>query len=208
MSPVQVYMAEGAGIPVRRAYLMHIDNSYVYQGRGHDLESLFALTDVTDRARTYIETVMPAYLERMRETLLMPEAPDIETGRHCTTPYVCPFFGYCHRDESEHPVRELPGLRQSAQERLTASGIESIHEIPENHPGLSELQRRVRDSVVSGLPVVGAHLPERLREIEFPASFLDFRDDQSRHSNVCRHEALPEDTVPVVAARARRRGGG
>ena len=32
----------------------------------------------------------------------------------------------------------------------------------------------MRGSVVSGLPFVGAHLAARLREIEFPASFLDF----------------------------------
>ena len=171
---VQVYMAEGAGIPIRRAYLLHIDNSYVYEGGDHDLDALFSLSDVTGRARTHVETVMPAHLEQMRESLLMPEAPDIETGRHCTTPYVCPFFGYCHRDEPEHPVRELPGLRQPVRKRLRASGIESIGDIPENHPGLSYLQRRVRDSVVSGLPFVGVPLAARLREIEFPASFLDF----------------------------------
>lgn len=171
---VQMYMAAGAGIPIRRAYLMHIDNSYMYQGGEQNLDELFSLSDVTDRARTHVETEMPAYLEQMRESLLMPEAPDIETGRHCTTPYVCPFFGHCHRDEPEHPVRELPGLRQPAQERLRASGIENIGDIPENHPGLSDLQRRVRDSVVSGLPFVGARLAARLREIEFPASFLDF----------------------------------
>ena len=171
---VQVYMAEGAGIPIRRAYLMHIDNSYVYQGEDYDLDALFSLSDVTDRARMHVETAMPTYLEEMRESLLMSEAPDIQTGRHCTIPYVCPFFGHCHRDEPEHPVRELPGLRQSARERLKASGIESIFYIPEDHPSLSDLQRRVRDSVVSGLPFVGTRLAARLREIEFPASFLDF----------------------------------
>ena len=171
---VQLYMVEGAGIRIRRAYLMHIDNSYVYQGGEHDLDGLFSLSDVTDRARMHMETEMQAYLEQMRESLLMREAPDIETGRHCTTPYVCPFFGYCHRDELEHPVRELPGLRQSAHERLKDSGIGSIGEIPPDYPGLSALQRRVRDSVASGHPFVGSGLKSKLHEIEFPASFLDF----------------------------------
>ena len=171
---VQVYMAEGAGIPIRRAYLMHIDNSYVYQGGDHDLDALFSLSDVTDRAMMHVETAVPKHLEEMREALLMSEAPDIQTGGHCTTPYVCPFFGHCHRDEPEHPVRELPGLRQSARQRLKDSGIENIGDIPENHPGFSYLQRRVRDSVVSGFPFVGTRLATRLREIEFPASFLDF----------------------------------
>ena len=171
---IQVYMAEGAGIPIRRAYLMHIDNFYVYQGEDYDLDALFSLSDVTDRARMHVEAAMPTYLEEMRESLLISEAPDIQTGRHCTIPHVCPFFGHCHRDEPEHPVRELPGLRQSARERLKASGIESIFDMPEDHPSLSDLQRRVRDSVVSGRPFVGSGLKSKLREIEYPASFLDF----------------------------------
>lgn len=171
---VQVYMAEGADIPVRRAYLMHIDNSYVYQGGEHALDGLFSLSEVTDRARTHMETEMPGYLEQMRESLLMPEAPDVETGQHCTTPYVCPFFGHCHRDEPDHPVRELPGLRQPTRERLRDSGIGSIGDIPPDYPDLSTLQRRVRDSVVSGHPFVGSGLMSKLRQVEFPANFLDF----------------------------------
>ena len=171
---IQVYMAEGAGIPIRRAYLMHIDNSYVYEGRDHDPDRLFSLADVTDEARTYMEAVMPAYLERMREGLLMSEAPDIETGRHCAIPYVCPFFGHCHQDEPERPIRELPGLRQPVHDRLRDSGIEDIGGIPSDFPGLTALQRRVRDSVVSGRPFVGPGLMSKLGEIEFPASFLDF----------------------------------
>lgn len=134
---VQLYMAEGAGVPIRRAYLMHIDNSYVYEGGEHDLDGLFSLSDVTDRARMHVETEMPSYLKQMRESLLMPEAPDIETGRHCNTPYVCPFFGYCHQNEPKYPVRELPGLRQPAHDRLRDAGIGSIGEIPSNYPGLS-----------------------------------------------------------------------
>ena len=171
---IQMYAVEGSGISIRRAYLMHINNTYVYQGRDHDPDRLFSLRDVTDEARAYAAEEMPNYLAQMWESLQLAETLDIETGRHCTTPYPCPFFGHCHRDEPEHPIRELPGLREAGYERLKASGIRDIGSIPPDFPGLSGVQRRARDSVVTGWPFVGPDLASRLGEISFPASFLDF----------------------------------
>ena len=171
---IQMYAVEGSGIPIRRAYLMHIDKTYVYQGGDHDPERLFSLKDVTDEVRAYAADQMPNDLAGMWESLRQSETLDIETGRHCTTPYRCPFFGHCHSDEPEHPVRELPGLRQQGHERLEASGIRDIGSIPPDFAGLSGMQRRARDSVVSGRPFVSPDLASRLAEISIPAGFLDF----------------------------------
>ena len=111
---------------------------------------------------------MPNYLARMWESLRLTETLDIETGRHCTTPYRCPFFGHCHGDEPEHPVRYLPGLRREGYQRLDEAGIRDIRAIPPNLPGLSGMQLRVRDSAITGRPFVGPDLATRLGEISFP----------------------------------------
>ena len=171
---IKMYVVEGCGVPVRRAYLMYINNTYVYQGGDHDLEQLFSLRDVTDEARAYVAQGMPGDLAQMWESLQLSETPDIETGPHCTTPYRCPFFGHCHRDEPEYPIRDLPRLMPGAYERLQASGIGDIGSIPPNFQGLSEIQHRVRDSVATGRPFVSTRLASRLGEISFPAGFLDF----------------------------------
>ena len=171
---IQLLVVEGSGVSVRRAYLMHINNTYVYQGGDHDLEQLFSLRDVTEEARAYIDEDIPNDLALMWESLQLSETPDIETGPHCTTPYRCPFFGYCHQDEPEHPVRDLPRLRHGDYERLRVSVIREIGSIPPDFTGLSLLQRRVRDSVATGQPYVGPNLASRLGEITSPAGFLDF----------------------------------
>ena len=171
---IQLYAVEGSGVSIRRAYLMHINNTYVYQGGDHNLDRLFSLRDVTDEARTYAAAEMPNDLAQMWESLQLTETLDIETGRHCAIPHRCPFFGHCHRDEPEHPPRELPGLRQGGYERLKASGIQDIGSIPPDFTGLSGVQRRVRDSVATGRPFVGPNLASSLGDISFPASFLDF----------------------------------
>ena len=171
---IQLYVLEGSGVAVRRAYLMHINNKYVYQGGDYDLEQLFSLEDVTEAARAFIADNMSACLAQMWESLQLAETLEIETGPHCTTPYRCPFFGHCHEGEPEHPIRDLPRLRRGDYERLRASGIRDIGSVPPDYPGLSQPQRRVRDSVATGQPFVGPNLAAGLGEISFPASFLDF----------------------------------
>ena len=171
---IQLCVLEGAGVPIRRVYLMHIDTGYVYQGGDHDLKRLFHLEDVTDMARDYLADAAPGALAEMWSVLRQADAPVIETGRHCRSPYRCPFYGYCHADDPEHPISELPRLSQSDEDRLRGLGIREIGGIPPDIDGLTGLQRRVRDSVASRATYIGPDLATRLSQIRFPASFLDF----------------------------------
>ena len=110
---IQVYAVEGAGVSIRKAYLMHLNREYVYSGGDHDLSQLFTLVDVTDAARAFVEDNVGGDLARMCTVLGLPDAPEIETGRHCTSPYRCSFYGYCHQDEVEveKPLFVGPELR-------------------------------------------------------------------------------------------------
>jgi len=171
---VQIYAAEGSGIAIDRAYLMHINNTYVYQGGEHDLEELFTLADVTETARNYVAERMAGDLAEMWATLDLDNPPDIDTGKHCKAPYICSFFGHCHRSEPEHPVRHLPGLRDNLWAHLKAMGIDRIGNIPEGLSGLNALQQRVRNSVADGRPYVDPGIGTSLGQIMFPASFVDF----------------------------------
>ena len=93
---IQLYVLQNLGVPINNAYLMHINNRYVYPGGDYNLEELFTLGDVTAEARRFVSDNVPGDLARMWEALQREAPPDIETGRHCTSPYLCPFFGHCH----------------------------------------------------------------------------------------------------------------
>lgn len=97
---LQVYAVESANIPVNRAYIMYVNKDYTYPGGPYDLAQLFALADVTDDVRYFIDNEMPGELARMRAALQSDAAPEIATWRHCHKPHRCPFYGHCHRDES------------------------------------------------------------------------------------------------------------
>ena len=96
---IQMYVAEGAGTPISRACLTHLNRDYVYQGGDHDLDCLFTLEDVTSRARAFIDEHVPNDLSRMWAALQESSPPDIEIGPHCKKPYRCSFYGHCHQDE-------------------------------------------------------------------------------------------------------------
>ena len=51
---IQLHVLEGLGISIRAAYLMHINNEYVYQGGEYDLKALFASKDVTEESREFV----------------------------------------------------------------------------------------------------------------------------------------------------------
>ena len=98
---IQLHVVEGAGIPIGKVYLMHINREYVYPGGDHDLKQLFTLADVTEAARTFVEDNVGGSLAWMWETLSLEAAPEIGIGRHCTSPYRCSFYEYCHLNEPE-----------------------------------------------------------------------------------------------------------
>ena len=113
---IQLYAAEGCGVRIDRAYLMHINNACVYRGGDHDLEQLFTLADVSDRARAFVAESVPNDLDRMWVALQLGHAPDIAVGRHCTSPYRCSFYGLCHQGEAG--IDRLLSISPSLASRL------------------------------------------------------------------------------------------
>ncbi|MBW6468722.1 MAG: DUF2779 domain-containing protein [Coriobacteriia bacterium] len=171
---VQVYVTEGAGLPVRRAHIVHLDTSYVWDGGPYDLARLFAIEDVTDRARAVIGEV-PALLEEFRAMLAGPE-PEIRIGSRCSKPYECDFASYCHAGlDGQHPVTSLPRLGEEALHALLDLGVTCIRDIPDDFRMLSPAQARVVRVVKSGLPDVDVPgLALDLASLSWPVYHLDF----------------------------------
>ena len=92
---------------MQKVFLLHIDNSYVYEGGPYDLNKLFQLEDITDQARTFLSSIQGS-LADMWKVLHQDEVPKVEIGSQCTRPYQCPFYGYCRQDTPQHHIEQLP----------------------------------------------------------------------------------------------------
>ncbi len=170
---IQLHVVEGTGASVKNIFLLHINNTYVYEGGSYDLTGLFQLEEITQRARKYLSSI-PTSLAGMWETLGKDDAPVVEIGSHCTKPYTCSFYSYCRQDAPKHHIEQLPRAGAKLLEELRASGFHDIQDIPDVFDSLSVNQQRVRDSVVTGQPYVNPELSDALGIATHPLNFLDF----------------------------------
>ena len=164
---IQRHVLTGAGLDIAETCLMHIDTSYLYEGGEVDLESLFALEDVS---AVVIERQgqVPEQLAAMKSVLLAPHMPPIEPDDRCHSPYECPFWIHCTKDKPPRWIYHLPGPKKVVQQ-LAHEGIALIDDIPDNAT-LSITQRRVKDNV----EWISAELASLLQSVEYPVHHLDF----------------------------------
>lgn len=171
---VQVMVAEGAGLPISRAGILHINKQYVWPGGPYDLEALFHFQDLTSESRGARDGLR-LEIDAMRAPLWNMEPPDVPIGSQCDAPYRCPFYPTCHTEPTlDHPIDSLPRLTARLRRSFEEAGIEDIRKIPEDFDGLSALQRRVRACVLAQAHYVSPELSEVLATARFPIHFLDF----------------------------------
>ena len=170
---VQTWVLEGAGLKIRCAYLVHLDNTYVYQGGSYDLQRLFLAEAVTSDVRGYLPQV-PVLVAEMLTMLDGPEPPAVPIGKHCDSPYTCAFHGHCHGFLPSQPVTALPRIDAELLDSLLADGIHAIADIPLDYPRLSPAQREVCELVRSGEPRIVGNVGRSLAGLAYPIHFLDF----------------------------------
>jgi predicted RecB family nuclease len=169
---IQCYVLKGAGLNIGRAYLMHVNNQYVYDGEQLQLEHFFSFSDVTDQALSY-QAEIPGRLAQLRDMLSRDYPPDALPYRGCNSPTPCEFWEYCTREMPEQAVMALPGISRKKMDELATMGIREIGDIPESFP-LSIKQKRARDCVRNGEEYIERELDHELKDVEYPIHFLDF----------------------------------
>lgn len=170
---VQTWVLEGAGLAINRAYLMHLNNSYVHRGGEYDLQGIFTAEDITDEVRAYLPQV-PARVEEMCATLSDPQPPVIRIGKQCDRPYTCAFHDHCHAFLPDRPVTALPRIDAQLLESLIGADILAIKDVPLDHPLLSPAQREVCELVRTGDSRIVGDLERSLSGLTYPIHFLDF----------------------------------
>lgn len=164
---IQSYVLSGSGIALAGICLMHIDNTYVYEGGDIDLKALFSIEDVSEAVSSRRELV-PERIAAMRSALIELQPPAIEPDDRCHSPYECPFWAHCTKDKPARWIYYLPGSKEAVN-RLVREGITTIDEIPDT-AGLSVTQQRVKNNV----EWMSTTLAAALRSVQYPVHHLDF----------------------------------
>jgi hypothetical protein len=168
---LQWYTYEGAGLKIRRSYLMYINNQYVRRGK-IDPGQLFVREDVT----TQVTGLLPEVennLKRMMDVIRLRRHPDIRIGSHCSDPYGCPLQDLCWAYLPDHSVVTMYRLGRKAFDLLNG-GVQKLVDIPADF-GLTAHQRIQQQAVGSGRPVFDrAGIAAFLESLEYPLYYLDF----------------------------------
>lgn len=164
---------EGASLPIRRCYLMHINSEYVRKG---DIDpcKLFTKEDVTDQVKELIGDV-PGLVEEMVKTIAKKQCPNQDIGPHCSDPYQCPLMDVCWGKVWKHDnhVFTLPGAR-GRDWKLYEAGILTTDKIPAGF-ALSSKQKIMIKAERTGRPYIDrAALREFLDGLIYPLFYLDF----------------------------------
>ncbi|MHB1025133.1 MAG: DUF2779 domain-containing protein [Desulfobacteria bacterium] len=166
---VQYYVLAGCGLPVHKAYLVHINNGYVRDG---DIvpEELFTIQDITGVVKEK-QASIPEELAEMR-AMLKGEVPKIDIGPHCEDPYPCDFMDHCWQHVPEHSVFSLRG-RGIDQWELYRQGVIKLQDVPLD--SLNLMQRMQTEYFLDRKSHADpAKIREFLKKVRYPVCFLDF----------------------------------
>jgi len=169
---IQTYVLKGAGIDVKRMFLMHINSECVYP----DLSNLFAIEEITEQVNDTLSTV-PEKLDDFRKMLSLKDHPDIQIGKHCSSPYGCPFTDHCWSWIPENSIFTIPRLRWSVKQQLLEKNQVEIEKLPPDFP-LNNNQQRYRDSVQKRKAIIDWNaIGYDMSKLKYPLYFLDFETD-------------------------------
>lgn len=166
---IQAWVHLGAGHPLNRVSLAHVDNSFIYPGDGR-YEGLLISEDITEQVFD-LQPSVPVWVDRARQAVSGP-MPDVPVGAHCTTPYECPFMNFCWPTDSEYPIRGLGGSAKRLGQWVSV-GYRDIRDVPSSEIS-SEQQLRIRRITVEGSPELLPGAAEWVDELPFPRCYLDF----------------------------------
>lgn len=188
----QKYVYEGAGLKIRKCYIMYINNQYVRQG-AIDPEKLLTKEDVTRQIDAIIPSVN-ANAQKILRVMQEQSCPDIKIGQHCNTPYSCPLEDICYAYlPQKGSILSLVNDKKKAYGLLDI-GVFSISDITDSGI-LNEKQKIQVECHKTEQPHIDkGGIKKFLNTLEYPLYFLDFETINPAipaYDNTRPYEAIP-----------------
>jgi hypothetical protein len=166
---VQYYVLNGAGLPVSKVFLAHINNQYVRDGE-IDPRGLFTVNDITDSVKQK-QPFIAENIARQKE-MLKNDLPDIEIGEHCKKPYKCDFWGHCRQHIPQNSVFDLKRKGVNKYE-LYRQGLIEMKDIPLDT--LNRYQRLQVETFLNKADKIDKDaIQSFIDKLFYPLCFLDF----------------------------------
>ena len=167
---IQTWVIEGAGYKVDDIQLTHINNQFIYEGKGN-YQGIFSHVSLLKEVRE-LQPHVGQWVEEAFDIIDLDNEPEILPGEQCKDPYLCPFIEYCSPVTTDFPVEKLPNGTRTAI-ALRNEGIKDIRDIPMDRL-TSENQERVRRVTISGEYELEPAARLEMLELGYPRYYIDF----------------------------------
>jgi predicted RecB family nuclease len=192
-----------SGVNLSSVSIVHICNKYRRGLGGIDVNKLFQIVDVSERLNVQSKN-MKLNLASMADILGNTEPPKVAPGLHCWQPYACEFLDQCTKTVPKDWIVNFPRVTQAQIDELSAIGVSSIGDIPDNVT-LRSLQDTIRAVHRTGVPFISSSIQESLRPFGPPAFYLDF---ESMMPGIPLYpETSPYQHIPFLFSLHRDQGG-
>lgn len=166
---IQLYVLKGAGIPICKTNIVHLNNQYVRQG-ALNVQELFTISDVTTIVFSRQDQI-PTLLEGMR-ACIKGKMPAIDIGEHCDAPYTCDFQGHCWQHVPDDSIFDLCGRGVNKYD-LYRQGILELKDAPLGK--LSPIQRIQVETFIKRSTLISKQgILSFLSTLWYPLCFIDF----------------------------------
>lgn len=163
---IQVWVLQKCGLNINKIQILTLNRNYK-----HPEGDLFSKHDVTEKVLQR-QLEVPANVSRFAKTI-DGDLPEYKTGKHCKSPYPCPFKDRCFRLRSKHHISTLYRIDEDKVSEYEQNGIIEVGNLS-NQSELSKIQKRQFEAVKNNKVVVEPSLKRELSKIIYPIAYLDF----------------------------------
>jgi Domain of unknown function(DUF2779) len=136
-SAIQIWVLRGTGLNVTRVELGYVNTHFIYDGDSYT--GLLKRDNITVQVENELLRIQ-GWIDEQRDMLRLSSPPNIAMGRHCTSPYTCPFLNHCTDnkpidtvDKPEFSIMLLPGVKGKVlAKRLQELGHTDLLKVPIN----------------------------------------------------------------------------
>ena len=170
----QIWVAEQCGLKIASASVRHLNRNFILDRAGH-YDGLFSDAELYDDAARAAANLSMTIAEA--RCVLAGDEPELPTGAHCSSPYVCEFGDHCKQSEPEPPlwpIAQLPNTGSRLAAKWGEQEIYDLRELPAKAE-LSPLHERIRQTVSTGIPYLDTEaFAEAVLQWPYPRTWLDF----------------------------------
>ncbi len=178
-------------LSLNKAYIVHIDNTYVRNG-SLDVWKLFSAVDITEDVKER-QSEIQQQLNEM-EQVIAGDEPDQKIGTQCSDPHACDFSAYCWKDVPQKSVFNLYRLSSNTKFDWYYQGIKRLEDIPAEFK-LTDTQNIQVESAISQQIFLNKEvINEFIDSVKYPINFFDFETFQNavpRFNNQRPYQQLP-----------------